>query len=142
MDSFYFDLATAAQWIWDRRNEPQYWEWEDLTNLNPAPDSLKLNEAVAWNICTVLESKGLVHAMEPFDKNGKKVIPFRIDLSDAGAWKRIRKPPTVCNRLIAFGGALWRKFYLFVIGLLSVGVTSVCVYAIERWIDITWPAPK
>ena len=142
MDTFYFDFANASNWIWDHRNEPQYWEWEDLTDLNPAPDSLNLSKAVAWNICTVLESKGLIHSIEPFEKDGKKVIPFKIDLSDFHAWELARRQPTRCNRVRSFCSDLYRKFYLFVIGLISVGVTSVCVYGLERWIDITWPAPK
>ena len=141
MDAFYFDLAKAAEWIYNHRNSPQYWEWEDLTDLNPSTDNLNLNKAVAWNICTVLESKGLVRFMDTFEKDGRKRYPFRIDLSDEKAWKHACKPPTKWNRFCRCLGKLWAKFGLFVVGALSLSVTSILIYGLQRLIDIKWPAP-
>lgn len=139
IDPFYFHLTNAAQWIWKNRNSPQYWQWEDLTELNKAPDALKLSSATAWNIITVLESKKLIHSMSPFEKDGKKVFPFKIDLSDEKAWKKIRRKPTICNRLIEHIKTFWKKFWLFIIWIISIVVASSLTYGIKRLIDIKWP---
>lgn len=96
MDQFYFDLAKAAQWMWDNREKPQYWEWHDLTDRNPDQTNLGLSDAAAWNIFTVLESKKLIHEFT-FTKDGKQQTGYKIDLSDPKAWKDIRRQPRWCE---------------------------------------------
>jgi hypothetical protein len=140
MDPFYFDLAAAAEWIWNHRNEPQYWEWDDLTEANPANDALKLHKATAWNVVTVLESKGLIRFMEPFEKDGKSIkYPFRIDLSDSYAWKQIRKPPTKCNRILSYLYNFGSVFWYFILWTISLVIASSLTYGMQRIIDWLWP---
>jgi len=142
MNSFYFHLADAANWIWKHRNEPQYWEWTVLTKRNPASqevgtDTLNLNDATAWNIVTVLESKGLVRSIPPFKKDDGTEIKwaFKIDLSDEKAWQRIRRSPTCCNKVKNWFEDALDKFKLFLFGLLSLAVTSLIVYVLQKWAD-------
>ncbi len=140
MDPFYFDLAAAAKWIWDHRDEPQYWEWKDLTSENTDKSTLNLSKPTAWNIVTVLESKGLIRFMEPFEKDGETIKhPFRIDLSDPYAWEQIRKPPTCKNLLIA---RMWKAgsvFWYFILWTLSLVIAASLTYGMQRIIDLMWP---
>ena len=141
MDSFYFDLAKAVRWIWEHRNQPQYWEWHDLTTRNPAQDNLGLSDAVAWNIFTVLESKGLLHSF-PNKKDGKDIFAFKIDLSDPKQWSEMKKDPTKYRRwfilpLKKFG----KKFGVFIIWIISIVITTALTYGITRYIDIHYPKP-
>ena len=141
MDSFYFDLAKAVRWIWGHRNQPQYWEWHDLTSHNPAKDNLGLSDAVAWNIFTVLESKGLLHSF-PYQKDGKDIFAFKIDLSDPKLWSEMQKDPTKCRRWVILPlKKFWVKCRYFILWILSLIITTALTYGITRWIDIKYPAP-
>jgi len=144
MEPFSKHLADAAQWIWNNRNKPQYWTWESLRDLNKPPDplNLTLDYAVAWNIITVLEGKGLLISFPSFQKDGELIAyPFKLNLSDERAWRRACRLPTCKNKLINLWEDLSPKFVWFFVGLLATTLTSIMVYALQRLIDIMWPAP-
>ncbi len=140
MDTFYFDVSRAADWIWRNRNTPQYWEWVDLTSRNPDSTNIGLSDAAAWNVCTVLESKGLIKSME-VTKAERTIRAFKIDLSDPRAWNDARKEPFWWRRWLTHP-ICWaaRKFWLFALWTLSVGLAVSLTHGIKRWIDLFWPA--
>jgi len=128
--------------MWKHRNEPQYWTWESLTDLNKVTDSPNLNHAVAWNIITVLEGKGFLLSFPEFQKDGQIIkYPFKLHLGDLKAWRRIKRSPSCCTYLINLWEDFSPKLYAFIIGIFSLAIASVIVYALQRYIDIKWPAP-
>ncbi|MBN72958.1 MAG: hypothetical protein CME32_27195 [Gimesia sp.] len=95
MPDYTKDLATAAEWIWQHRDEPQYWEWHDLTAHNPAPDTLNMPDTIAWNIFTILQERELMLPFE-LEKDEKIIHAFNFNLNNEKAWAKIRKQPTAC----------------------------------------------
>lgn len=131
VDRFYFDLSYGAKWIWDHRNEPQYFEWEDLTDKNLAADALNLSYATAWNIFTVLESKGLLHQFD-LEKDGNKIRAFKIDLSNRTEWADIVREPDFCWLYIERPARIaLRKSPYLILWIFSLLVTVT----LTSWID-------
>ncbi len=142
MSTYIEELAAAADWIWKHRDEPQYWEWHDLTARNPASDTLNMPDTIAWNIFTILQERNL---MIPFKvtKDGKTFQAFKINLSNDREWEKARKAPSACQRY------LWQplkklgiSFWVFLFWILSLIIASSLTYGIKRFIDLNWPLPK
>ncbi len=135
------ELAKAANWIWERRNEPQYWEWHDLTGHNKAPDTLNLPDTIAWNIFTILEQRGLMIPIE-VTKEGKKIPAFKLNADREKEWKAAKKSPTkldinLWEPLAKLGINIWT----FIVWILSLVIASGMTHGIERLIDWIWPTP-
>jgi hypothetical protein len=133
------ELAKASQWIWKHRDEPQYWEWHDLTARNPASDTLNMPDTVAWNIFTILEQRGL---MVPFEvkKEGKTFPAFKLNPDKEDEWNKAKTLPTKWDKklwepLTKLGINLWT----FLVWILSLVIASALTYGAERLIDWKWP---
>ncbi|MFA5197850.1 MAG: hypothetical protein WC437_05535 [Patescibacteria group bacterium] len=139
MDQFYFDLADATDWIWKNRNKPQFWEWEDLTSNNPDKSNLNLSNAVAWNVFTVLESKGLLHEFFT-TRDNKEIRVFKIDLSDEKLWKKTRKRPYFWRRWITEPICwLFSKFWYFILWTISVSLAAFLTSSMDKWVSLLFP---
>lgn len=69
------ELAVAAEWIWQHKDQPRYWEWQDLTSHNPAQDTLNMPDIMAWNIFTILQERRLMLPHEE-NKDGKIIQAY------------------------------------------------------------------
>ncbi|MFA5234053.1 MAG: hypothetical protein WC390_06590 [Sulfurimonas sp.] len=135
------ELATAANWIWEHKDEPQFWNWPVLTRHNDAEDSLNFPDTVAWNVFTILEKRGLI---DPFmaEKDGKTFPAFKLNLNNEIEWEKTKKPPTKWDTefwepLARTGVNIWT----FIVWILSLVIASGMTYGVERLIDWRWPAP-
>lgn len=60
MDNYNEQRAMAAKWLFDRTTKVQYFTWLVLTSQNSDPESLNLEDNIAYHIFTDFVSRGLL----------------------------------------------------------------------------------
>jgi hypothetical protein len=134
-----YELAIAARWILDHKDAAKWWNWSVLTAHNQAEDSLNLPDTIAWNVFTILESRGLIVPTIAHE-NGKNFSAFKLNLSDVNGWEKAKRLPSswdthLWGPLSRLGINIW----VFIIWTLSLVIASLLTYSTQRLIDWMFP---
>lgn len=81
-------LKEVAKWIWDRKDNAQYWNYSVLTTENPDPSSLKLNQNDAFQIFIILKDRNLI-LPTIININDITFPAFNINYNKEKEWKNL-----------------------------------------------------
>lgn len=135
MSAYPKDVARAAKWIWDRKEESIDWNWPVLTKRNSAKDTLGFSDIKAFQIFTILEKRGLIEPLKFTGKNGILIETYKLILKEEKDWKDTEKLGSflydwILNPLKDIFTDLGRALIWF----LSVAITAVITVLITKWL--------
>jgi len=83
-------LQMAAKWLWERKDNAQYWNYSVLTDENPDKETLHLNQNDAFQIFIILKDRKLILPTTVKLKVGNKIVifdAFNINYNLENEWK-------------------------------------------------------
>ena len=81
--------TAAAKWIFAEQRNAQWWSWLVLTKHNTAPNSLNIDDTLAFHIFIDLEHRGL---LVPATFKGQP--GYHLNLGNKAAWDEVMSPPS------------------------------------------------
>lgn len=113
-------LQEAAKWIWDRKDDAQYWNYSVLTSINPDTTSLKLNQNAAFQIFIILKDRNLI-LPTIVTINNTTFPAFNVNYNKEKEWKSLSTKKGLLN-LYIFPLSLFfiKKFWSIVLAVIIV----------------------
>lgn len=90
-------LSDSAKWLYDHRNDAQWFSYFVLTQRNKASDSLRIEERLASSFFTIFEQRNLLVPIILKDGNNKEYTTYKLNLSNMKEWRKTMRPPTLFN---------------------------------------------
>lgn len=90
-------LSDSAKWLYNHRNDAQWFRYFVLTQRNKASDSLNIEERLASNFFTILEQRNLLIPIILKDGNNKEYTAYKLNLNNMKEWEKAMRPPTLFN---------------------------------------------
>ncbi len=90
-------LSDSSKWLYNHRNDAQWFRYFVLTQRNKASDSLKIEERLASNYFTILEQRNLLIPVILKDGNDKEYTAYKLNLNNMKEWGKVMRPPTFFN---------------------------------------------
>lgn len=117
--------TAAARWIYENQNGAQWWTHGVLTRRNNAPNSLNMDEGVAFNIFIDPAQRGLLVPAA----NG--MPGYHLNLGDRAGWDELMDPPGFLETWV-YGPFLTmlESMGQFVFWVVSLGISA----AVSAWI--------
>lgn len=128
-------LQEAAKWIWDRKDDAQYWNYSVLTSINPDTTSLNLNQNDAFQIFIILKDRNLI-LPTIVTKNNTTFPAFNINYNKEKEWKNLSTKKGLLD-LYIFPSLLFviKKFWAIIVAILILifnsSITSYVKIIIE-----------
>ncbi len=95
MNDFSKKRATAARWMYDRKNRPVvWWRWTVLTPHNNDPEALKFDELTSFQIFADLVHDGLLVPLVASDGHEA----YSINPGKEAEWQLVMHPCYYCVR--------------------------------------------
>ena len=128
-------LSEAANWIWSHRDEPEFWTYLVLTDKNPAPDSLKYPQTIAFNIFTILEQRKLILPdLFTIEQNGKlyRISAHKLNLDKHDEWRQLMYRPSTCRKIWSWFIRSTSTFTGWMLGLIIAGIIGAVIHKYVR----------
>ena len=121
-------LQTAAKWLWERKDNAQYWNHSVLTKENPDNETLHLTQNEAFQIFIILKDRKLILPTTVKIKADDKIVmfdAFNINYNKEKEWKDlVTKKGAWSLYILPFINLIFKKSWTIAIFILVLIFSS------------------